>query len=189
MSFRPTISVYVKGRIADIGYYRNWDEKSLLYEAVATAMLYEDCRSPEEFRQRKFGRQRIRYIVEPETFENTEENLKWFEEHSELPILVDLTAKCIYASYGALPPGELEKIPVYREEILGHRQFSGQEIPGYETIDAGTDFSDMLYYSRIPFGEMDREEVIRCFTAWPRAGYHLSEGVMDQLRKYGKEAA
>ncbi len=55
MSFRPTISVYINGHIVDIGYYRNWDEKSLLYEAVAIAALYEDCRSAEEYLQRKIG--------------------------------------------------------------------------------------------------------------------------------------
>ena len=50
MSDRYTISVYLQGKIADIGYYRNWDEKDLLYEAVATAALYEDCRTVEEYR-------------------------------------------------------------------------------------------------------------------------------------------
>jgi len=48
MAFRPTISVYAGGHIADIGYYRNWEEKALLYEAVAILSLHGDCRTPEE---------------------------------------------------------------------------------------------------------------------------------------------
>ena len=70
MSDRYTISAYLQGKIADIGYYRNWDEKDLLYEAVATAALYEDCRTVEEYRQKRFGRQNIQYIVDPELIEN-----------------------------------------------------------------------------------------------------------------------
>ena len=121
MSFRPTISVYARGHIADIGYYRNWSEKSLLYEAVAIAALYRDCRTVEEYRQRKFGCQKISYIIEPEVFENTEENLKWMEECSELPIMVDLTAGCIYKGTDALSSEELAKIPDYDEDVLGYR--------------------------------------------------------------------
>ena len=96
MSYRPTISVYIDGHIADIGYYRNWDDTDLFFEAVAIAALFHDCKSVSEYNEKKFGQQKVYYIVSPETFENTEENLKFFEEHSECPILVDLTAKSIY---------------------------------------------------------------------------------------------
>lgn len=213
MSFRPTISVYINGRIVDIGYYRNWDEKSLLYEAVAIAALYEDCRSAEEYLQRKFGRQRISYVIEPETFENTEENLKWFEDCSEWPILVDLTARCIYMGTEAKSEEELRRIPDFDEDVIGYRKMhkavwrpgtceeaafrSGdywgycrknkryketrEEVPGYHEIDPGTEFADLLDYSKIPFDRMDLKEVLRCLKAWPDAGGYLSEETIKKL--------
>ncbi|MBQ3389715.1 MAG: hypothetical protein IJG57_01400 [Firmicutes bacterium] len=183
MSFRPTISVYAQGRIADIGYYRNWSEKSLLYEAVAIAALYRDCRTVEEYRQKRFGTQHVSYIVEPETFENTEENLKWLEECSEWPILVDLTARCIYLGIEAKSREELEKIPEFDEEVIGYRQYRGKrlEIPGYDLFETGTEFADLFDYSKLPFDRMDLEEVIRCLKAWPEARHYLSADVVKKL--------
>ena len=96
MSFRPTISVYLNGRIIDYGYYRNWRTKYLFYEAAALASFFGDCRTREEYFNRRYGTQRVLYVFEPESFESTEENLMWFEENSEFPIIVDLTEKCIY---------------------------------------------------------------------------------------------
>ena len=81
MSYRPTISVYINGHIADIGYYRNWDDKDLFYEAFAIAALFYKCKSIPEYNAKKFGRQKVYYSVEPEIFENTEGNLKFFESH------------------------------------------------------------------------------------------------------------
>ncbi len=99
MSFRPTISVVIDGKIADIGYYRNWYVKDLFVEALALAVLYSDCRTLEEVRYRAFGVQKIGYVVEPEIFENTQENLRWLEDCSEMPITVDLTRRAIYEGY------------------------------------------------------------------------------------------
>lgn len=188
MAFRPTIAVYIQGRIADIGYYRNWDVKALLYEAVAIAALYEDCRTVEEYREKCFGCQTVYYKVEPEAFENTEENLKWLEDCSEMPIVVDLTARCIYQSYGALTGEELEKIPRYDEDVIGFRnryRKGSEEIPGYsrKSITPTTEFDDMLEYSRIPFEGIDWKEVLSCIRDWPEAGYYLSENVMKKVRE------
>ncbi len=213
MSFRPTISVYINGHIVDIGYYRNWDEKSLLYEAVAIAALYEDCRNAGEYLQRRFGRQKISYVIEPEVFENTEENLKWMESCSEWPILVDLTARCIYRGTEAKSGEALRKIPDYDEDIIGYRTMhkpvwrpgtceeaafqSGdywgyshknkryretrEEVPGYTRVNTGTEFADLLDYSKLPFDRMDLKEVICCLKTWPEARYHLSRDIMKQL--------
>ncbi len=188
MSFRPTIAVYIQGRIVDIGYYRNWDEKSLLYEAVAIAALYKGCRTAEEFREKCFGCQTIYYKVEPEVFRNTEDDLKWLEECSEMPIVVDLTARCIYQSYGALTGEELEKIPRYDEEVIGYRtrfRSAPEEIPGYckSQITPATEFFDMLEYSRIPFEGIDWKEVLPSIRDWPEAGRHLSARVMEKVRE------
>ena len=96
MAFRPTIAVVVDKEIADIGYYRNWATEDLFIEALGLAVIYEDCRTLEEVRERAFGKQKISYIIEPEIIENTQENLKWLEGCSEFPITVDLTRRAIY---------------------------------------------------------------------------------------------
>ena len=104
MSFRPTIAVRFGSEIADIGYYRNWSEESLMIEAAAIAAAYDDCRSLEEYRDRAFGRQEISYVIDPEKIPNTQENLRWLESCSEMPVSVDLKSRCIYVGTDAIPP-------------------------------------------------------------------------------------
>lgn len=94
MSYRPTISVYVNGKIADIGYYRNWDNWSIFVECLTISTLFHDCKSVEEYRERVYGTQKIGIIISPEIWDNTDENLKTLEWHSEDPFIVDLTHKC-----------------------------------------------------------------------------------------------
>ena len=45
MAYRPTISVYIDGQIADLGYYRNWQDEDLFYEALAMAAVFHDCKT------------------------------------------------------------------------------------------------------------------------------------------------
>ena len=99
MSFRPTIAVVFDKEIAHIGYYRNWQTEDLFIEALALAVLYRDVKSMEDFRERFFGTQTVYYRLDPESFENTRENLLWLEECSEMPINVDLTRKVIYEGF------------------------------------------------------------------------------------------
>lgn len=49
MSYRPTVSVYINGKIVDNGYYRNWRDKDLFYEAITIAAFFGDCKSREEY--------------------------------------------------------------------------------------------------------------------------------------------
>mgnify|MGYP000032666663 FL=1 len=65
---------------------------------MTIAMLYGDCKSIEEYKDRKYGRQKVYISIEPEIWEDTEENLLELEQFSEFPIIVDVTAKCIYSS-------------------------------------------------------------------------------------------
>lgn len=109
MSFRPTISVYIDGQIADLGYYRNWDISSLFFEAIAIATIFHQCKSIEEYRDKKFGAQKIYYSLDPEKIENTQDNLTELEECSEYPILIDLSAGYIYNHVGCLSPEELDR--------------------------------------------------------------------------------
>lgn len=111
MSFRPTIAVYFNGKIADIGYYRNWDEMDLMAEAMGLAAAARECGTVEEYRDKVFGRQTVYYSISPEQWENTPKNLKRLEECSEMPIVVDMTAKAIYVCYGSIPKRHLKKIP------------------------------------------------------------------------------
>ncbi len=185
MSYRPTISIYVGGEIADIGYYRNWSDEDLFYEAAAYAALFHKCRTKEEYRQQMFRRQKVSYVIQPERFENTQENLHFLEAHSEFPILVDLTLQNIYVSYGALNAEELcvlhtFDVPYSYEEFLRLKQLRNGHASEYQgegafsetyyrylygelnsksrRIGTGMRFDTLLSYYRVPFDvpELDR---------------------------------
>lgn len=127
MSYRPTISVYVNGKIADIGYYRNWDNWSIFVECLTISTLFHDCKSVEEYRERVYGTQKIGIIISPEIWDNTDENLKTLEWHSEDPFIVDLTHKCIYRNYGVLTKEEIERIPA-SDEVISFQQYKEQTL-------------------------------------------------------------
>ena len=55
------------------------------------------------------------------------------------------------------------------------------EVPGYHDINPGTEFADLLDYSKLSFDRMDLERVLRCLKAWPDAGKHLSRETMKKL--------
>jgi hypothetical protein len=123
MSFRPTIAVYFNGKIADIGYYRNWDEMDLMAEAMGLAAAARECGTVEEYRDKVFGCQTVYYSISPERWENTPRNLKRLEECSEMPIVVDMTARAVYVSYGALSKRRIRKLP----EARGWEDFAGEK--------------------------------------------------------------
>ena len=194
MSFRPTIAVYINGTIADIGYYRNWSTKCLLYEALAIAALYGDCRTAEAYRERRYHRQQLQYLVEPELFDNSEENLKFFESCSELPLVVDLTAQCIYCSAGALTVEEIQKLPsalamlpfygsktVYRRCRNGSFCCEEKPVTAYRRISKRTDFYYLLKNCRLPYGELDMTSLLTLFRTEPSLRRFLSEDIADQL--------
>ena len=170
MAFRPTISVYAGGHIADIGYYRNWEEKSLLYEAAAILSLYGDCRTPEEYRQRKYGRQEVWFNIAPEYWQNTEENLKELEGYSEMPVLVDLDSGSIYTSYGALTAEQLKNKP------------TAQDFADVCRIHANSPFDILLEYCRIPIAPEMRPEILKILAAWEDTPCYLSTDTMAALR-------
>lgn len=181
MSDRYTISVYIDGHIADIGYYRNWDPRSLFFEAVALGLLFGDCVSREEYLVKRYGTESVAYSVEPEVFENTEANLKWLEECSEWPYIVDLTLKQIYPGRRAKTEEELQKLPsalkldnVVRRRLRkrgvwgweGQRRVLKDIVYALEIVRTpkyaapGMDYSVFLDHCRIPFGSFDREGVM-----------------------------
>ena len=211
MSYRPTISVYINHHVADVGYYRNWDDKSLFYEAMTIAMLYGDCKSIEEYKDRKYGRQKVYISIEPKIWEDTEENLLELAQCPEFPIMVDVTAQCIYSSdKGALNWREIGQIPSILEKKdnygyeteykpiedksiwddwdwgKGYPKLSYEKIKvpvKLDKISEQTDFYKVMRYSRIPFGHINQEEFLDILQEWNEAGYHLSKGTVDQIRK------
>ena len=56
-----------------------------------------------------------------------------------------------------------------------------EEVPGYHEINPGTEFADLLDYSKLAFDRMDLKEVLRCLKAWPDAGRYLSGETMKKL--------
>lgn len=211
MSYRPTISVYIDGHIADIGYYRNWDDTDLFFEAVAIAALFSECKTIEEYNMKKFGQQKIYYAVSPETFENTEENLKFFESCSEWPILIDLTAKSIYISEGTKKPDELLAIPsaLEKHDNYGYRKayrrtgmscyecmLAGipyhydptafeeyqEEIPAVDRISL-ENIDHVMAHCRIPFDHVDMEYILKLFLKHKELKHHLSNRTAELLDK------
>lgn len=223
VSYRPTISIYFNRHIADIGYYRNWDNKDLFYEAIAITSLYGECESIEEYREKKYGCQKAYHVIKPEIIEGTDENLTELERYSEFPIIVDITAKCIYSNYGALNWRELACLPSILD---AHKTYGFQEVfckvenydelisekdkiwesnenwqeifewerkhPLYEFVDKPvkfdriskfTDFGLMMSKCRIPFGYLNLDEIRRILLDWEEAKYHLSQNVMEHLKK------
>lgn len=152
MSFRPTIAVYIGGRIADIMYCRNWYEEHLLYEAAAIAVRYDGCRTKEEYLLRRYGTEHISYSVYPEVFSNSEEDLKALESCSELPVVVDLTARQIYTSYGALSEAQLAAVPSAAD--------AADEYGCPIRWSVHSDFYRLLSDYRIPFDQMDADAVL-----------------------------
>ncbi len=181
MSDRYTISVVYNGRIADIGYYRNWGVRDLFYEAVAIAALYSDCRSLPEFRWRKFGRQEIRYVLEPEEIGNSDENLEWLQDCSEFPLVVDMSNHCIYSADSAAAAGGWMNLPCVTD-------IPGEEIKAYGLYDdiikqymaelfeklahapkrIGTDtgWENLLKHSRVPLEQVEMDHVRAIFREW-----------------------
>ncbi len=150
MSYRPTIAVFIEGRIADIGYYRNWDDNDLFFEALYTAMRYMYCASRDEYMIAKYGVRDVVLVLEPEIFEMNDENLAFLAGCSEFPIAVDLTNKCIYKSERPLCAEELERIP----SVFEHYGEGGAR------ISANDDLGALISRYRIPFAGLDRDEIL-----------------------------
>lgn len=212
MSYRPTISVYINGKIVDNGYYRNWRDKDLFYEAITIAAFFSDCKSREEYYDKMYGTQKVIHVIEPETFEATEENLKWFEEVSEFPVIVDITEKCIYASYsGALSGEKLQKRPSVTDDrrilcckevwkkirpekgdFLDHIMNGSFYDSGYGYVDKAIkriganspdeDFAAILKNCKISFAHWDMEAIRNIIIEWDKAVYHMSKNLLDRIK-------
>lgn len=152
MSFRPSIAVFARGRIADWKYCRNWDERDLFFHALYIALTYRDCRTIEEYRQKRYGCQKIYYTISPVVFENTQKNLKELLSHSEFPVAVDLTAGCIYVSECPLFGKQLKRLPSV---------FDPKQKARVDRILDRQDYYILLYRFRIPFRELDREALLK----------------------------
>ena len=213
MSFRPTISVYIGGKIVDFGYYRNWDDTDLLYEAIAIVAFFGDCKTREEYYNRKFGCQDVVRVLEPEVFSSSEKDLAWLETHSEFPIIIDFTKKCIYVNhrYGLLSDDELQKKPsilddleyygyttetkraVKKEKKMNNGKLETVYSYGYvrrkrpvtelQIINLHTDFYLLLKNCKIPYDQLNMEEIRSIILKWPKAKYHISSKMIDYISK------
>ena len=94
MSFRATIAVYYRGKAADIRYYRNWDPLNLLFEAFATAYAAGQCAGWRAYRF--LIREALGQDTENYSDEEEDEIIRFYEEASEYPIIVDVKTRRIY---------------------------------------------------------------------------------------------
>lgn len=170
MAFRPTITVVIDKKIADIGYYRNWPVEDLFIEALGIAVLYRDCRTVEEIRDRMFGTQDINYIIEPEEIENTQDNLRWLEDCSEMPVQVDLTRQAIYEGYSDSSS----------EFVYSKKDVSELIVPRTVTERF---YWDVLTKCKICLDKVDMDNVTQLFMNDEELVRHLSKKTAEQMRK------
>lgn len=161
MSYRPTIAVYYDGEIAEVGYYRNWHDFDLLLECAVLACIVDGVGSIDDARSllswydgrlrelRNWGaaikevwsghdeQGRREDILAnnpypPEPYNR--DDLKQFERHSENPIIVDASARCVYHGTRSLSEAELTMIPLFdagpdaREDAIS-QQLRTRRIP------------------------------------------------------------
>lgn len=160
MSYRPTISVLIDGRVVDFGYYKNWNEESLFYEAIVIAALFHKCTTFEEYYYTKNGfidYSSKDYLGDYYVYEHVEETWDWLS-HSENPICIDLTAKCIYTSHRAKSISELAELP---------SAFSASKI-------TSKNISNILHCCRIPFDQLNMEQILIWFIKSDELRKHLS---------------
>ena len=212
MSYRPTISVYINGKIVDNGYYRNWRDKDLFYEAVTIAAFFGDCKTREEYYDKMYGTQKVIHVFEPEVFESTEENLKWFEEVSEFPVIVDLTEKYIYASYDGVLSGKVlkerptvttdrriicskevrKKLRTEKCDYWDYIRYGSNYDNGYVYVNKtiqrigvnspDEDFTAILNKCKISFAHWDMVAIRSIIMKWGKAKYHMSKSLLNSIK-------
>ncbi len=87
MSYRPTVSVHLRGSPVTVGYYRNWSDEDLFIEAAALWALLADCRTVKEVSDRLHG-------GGPGA-----STMRELERCSENAVVVDLTRRELRADY------------------------------------------------------------------------------------------
>ena len=107
MSDRWTISTYLNGKIINIGYYKNWREEDMFYEAVSIMAVFADCRSDNEYWKL---REKLLKKEPERRYRPGKRLLHEMERASEFPLLVDLTGRKIYSSFCLARNRDLQKI-------------------------------------------------------------------------------
>lgn len=183
MSYRPTISVYIRGEIADIGYYRNWSDRALFMEAAAIMAVFGHCQTVPEYRRRKAALSGAEALPSDD-----KEVLLSLERWSEFPVLVDLTRKNIYVSCGALSPRELSRIPTVGQNGLCRLYRGGMAARQRDPFRSGyvcqtTDFHSLLRDFRIPFDAEQCDSLRDVFATDPKLLSYLSDDTRGSLKK------
>lgn len=183
MSYRPTISVYICGEIADIGYYRNWSDRALFMEAAAIMTVFGQCQTIPEYRRRKAA------LLGAEALPSDDkEVLLSLERWSEFPVLADLTRKTVYVSCGTLSPRELSRIPTVGQNRLCQLYRGGMASRQHDPFRCGyvcqtTDFHSLLRDFRIPFDDIPLDSLRDVFATDPKLLSYLSDDTRSSLKK------
>ncbi len=163
----------------DAVWYRNWDRRWLLVEAVAIGLLLGDAKSLEEAREEAYAKWTRRRF---ESSEEAEEIVDFVMECSEYPIVVDLSAKCVYVDNrftNKLPAAEVFTSAERRAELEAAAR-RGLYAGG------GLDYGALLSYCLIDLRAADREEFFRLLREYPEHLRGISEWVTEAI--CGKDA-
>jgi len=100
MSYRPTVSIYLNGSIAEIYMMRGTEPDRLREFILALALFLDGSKSAEEVREK------LKMPPADDSF------LHDLELASEDPFLIDLSARCIYVNYCVLSEDVIQRTRV-----------------------------------------------------------------------------
>ncbi|MBP0970236.1 MAG: hypothetical protein J5744_08835 [Oscillospiraceae bacterium] len=155
MSFRATIMVRYGNKAADIGYYRNWDELHLLFEAVALAAAADCCPDWKSYRT-------MLRAADPERDQNVsdvmeDEVVSFVRSASEYPIVIEVNRKRI----------RLEGKWTYAEK----RKMSGRP----DVLNASVDVTALLCGGGIRYTDSMLRSVIGALLGDGETAEHISK--------------
>ena len=116
MSFRPTICVVLDGEFIDFCYMRDSSYTELLTTCFRIYKNFSDCKTVEEYNAKDIAIQKKtnpKYI--PPSEDNRDEVITYLSYMSEMPMVVDITNKCIYCSFTPLSLDTLHTMPDARD--------------------------------------------------------------------------
>ena len=153
MSMRPTIAICCEGHIAAIGIYRNRGLGSLLLEAFRLYEHFKDCASAEALSARlaaEYSRRNPGHNMPKET----EAERKRLLRRSEFPLIVDLTARCIYYGYRVFTQEELRRRP---DSVTMMAGWSDRQVHQFE-LDHLISFTEKCVFR---MEQLDAAEILR----------------------------
>ena len=188
MSYRCSINIVVNGRYVLSGYYRNWSDENLFYEAVALETLFHGCQNLSAFMKRmeELGMQRKIIGIPAKEFE--EDNLAMDQS-----IIVDVSNSWIYSSFHILSMDEILTYPVVgepltfahymkRNSVYAARYYS--EKLSIFNANRDMEFANLLQYYAIDLSQTDTALLLDLYRKYESLRNHCSIQTAEAIIAY-----